>query len=151
MSYEMKSMTTNKTNQPEITLPASSLPIKRKRKTKNTPSIGDTNPELAAPNESDLNNPTIKQIIHHENLVNDAIEQIHSQVSSDETKLLEHLEPYIEEPYNIIESYFGGKHLERLVRHQLESYNNFVNFQIHRTIQMFNPVRIRSDNVFCYV
>ena len=28
----------------------------------------------------------------------------------------------------IIESYFQGQHLERLVRHQTESYNNFVNY-----------------------
>ena len=33
---------------------------------------------------------------------------------------------YIETPWNIIESYFKGHHLDRLVRHQLESYNNFV-------------------------
>ena len=35
-------------------------------------------------------------------------------------------EEYIEEPWTLIESYFKGQHLERLVRHQLESYNNFV-------------------------
>ena len=34
--------------------------------------------------------------------------------------------PYIEDPWTIIESYFRGQHLDRLVRHQLESYNNFV-------------------------
>jgi len=31
------------------------------------------------------------------------------------------------------------------VRHQLESYNNFVNFQIQKTIDMFNPVQICSE------
>lgn len=66
----------------------------------------------------------------------------------DETILLDHLGDYEEEPYHIIESYFEGKYLERLVRHQLESYNHFVNFQIQRTIQMFNPVKIRSENDF---
>ena len=54
-------------------------------------------------------------------------------------------EPYIETPWNIIESYFKGHHLERLVRHQIESYNNFVGYQITKTIEMFNPVRIASD------
>ena len=52
---------------------------------------------------------------------------------------------YIETPWNIIESYFRGQHLERLVRHQLESYNNFVGYQISKTIEMFNPVHIVSE------
>lgn len=103
---------------------------------------------LPSTNEAEHTHTTIKDIIKHETLVNDHIEKIHSEMSKSESNLLDHLAPYIEEPYNIIESYFGGKHLERLVRHQLESYNHFVNFQILRTIQMFNPVRIRSDNDF---
>jgi DNA-directed RNA polymerase II subunit RPB2 len=53
--------------------------------------------------------------------------------------------PETEVPWKIIESYFKGQHLERLVRHQLESYNNFVGYQIIKTIEMFNPVRIVSD------
>ena len=103
---------------------------------------------LPSTNDAEPIHTTIKDIINHETLVNDHIEKIHSEMSKSESNLLDHLAPYIEEPYNIIESYFGGKHLERLVRHQLESYNHFVNFQILRTIQMFNPVRIRSDNDF---
>jgi len=63
-----------------------------------------------------------------------------------EKTILSHLGNYIEEPYNIIESYFQGQHLDRLVRHQIESYNHFVNYQIQRTIQMFNPVTVHSDN-----
>ena len=55
---------------------------------------------------------------------------------------------YIETPWNIIESYFQGHHLERLVRHQLESYNNFVGHQIIKTIEMFNPVHIASEQDF---
>jgi DNA-directed RNA polymerase II subunit RPB2 len=55
---------------------------------------------------------------------------------------------YIETPWNIIESYFKDKHLERLVRHQIESFNHFTNYQMQRTIQMFNPVVIRSENDF---
>jgi DNA-directed RNA polymerase II subunit RPB2 len=65
-----------------------------------------------------------------------------------ELGVLSHLGDYIEEPYSIIESYFRGQHLERLARHQIESYNNFINCQIQRTIQMFNPVVIRSENDF---
>lgn len=55
---------------------------------------------------------------------------------------------YIETPWNIIESYFKGHHLEKLVRHQLESYNNFVGYQIIKTIEMFNPVHIASEQDF---
>ena len=39
-------------------------------------------------------------------------------------------EQYIETPWNIIESYFKGHHLDRFVRHQLESYNNFVDSKL---------------------
>jgi DNA-directed RNA polymerase II subunit RPB2 len=52
---------------------------------------------------------------------------------------------YIETPFELIGSYFKGQHLERLVRHQLESYNNFVGYQIIKTVEMFNPVHIASD------
>jgi len=48
--------------------------------------------------------------------------------------------------WEIIGSYFKGKHLDRLVRHQIESYNNFVQNQIGATIKMFNPVTIRSEH-----
>jgi DNA-directed RNA polymerase II subunit RPB2 len=70
------------------------------------------------------------------------IEKIH--------EVLSHLGNYVEEPYSIIESYFHGQHLERLVRHQIESYNHMVNYQIQRTIQMFNPVEIRSDTDYVH-
>jgi len=96
-------------------------------------------------NSNDEGN-NIKFIIDSEKKINDKIGEIVSGITSDEAKLLEHLGDYTEIPYNIIESYFQGKHLERLVRHQIESYNNFVNYQIQRTIQMFNPVVIRSEN-----
>ncbi len=55
---------------------------------------------------------------------------------------------YDEAPWKIIGSYFEGQHLKRLVRHQLESYNDFVNNQLERTIQMFNPVTIASEQDF---
>ena len=64
----------------------------------------------------------------------------------DDTFILDHLGKYDEEPYHIIESYFRDQYLERLVRHQIESYNHFINYQIQRTIQMFNPVVIHSEN-----
>jgi DNA-directed RNA polymerase II subunit RPB2 len=60
--------------------------------------------------------------------------------------LLENLKNQVESLYDLIESYFENQHLERLVRHQIESYNQFVNFQIQKTINMFNPVKIHSEN-----
>ena len=49
-------------------------------------------------------------------------------------------------PWKIIESYFKGQHLKRCIRHQLESYNDFVINQIQKTIDMFNPVTIHSEH-----
>jgi DNA-directed RNA polymerase II subunit RPB2 len=68
-----------------------------------------------------------------------------SKDRNEEVKYFEEENQYIEAPWNIIESYFKGQHLERLVRHQLESYNNFVGYQINKTIEMFNPVHIKSE------
>jgi len=48
--------------------------------------------------------------------------------------------------WKIIETYFKNKHLTRLVRHQIESYNYFIEHQIQETIKMFNPVHIKSEN-----
>ena len=41
---------------------------------------------------------------------------------------------------------FKNNYLKQLVKHQLESYNNFTNTQLEKTIQMFNPIIIRSEN-----
>ena len=56
------------------------------------------------------------------------------------------LDNYVEEPWDIIQSYFRNNHLKQLVRHQIESYNDFVNNQISKTINMFNPTIIKSEN-----
>ena len=53
---------------------------------------------------------------------------------------------FIEQPHDVINSYFNGHHLQRLVEHQLTSYDDFINLQIHRTIRMFNPIRVCSDH-----
>jgi len=88
----------------------------------------------------------IEKIIQMEKTVQSCIDENISKLTAEETKLLDHLGNYTEEPFDIIETYFDGKHLDRLVRHQIESYNHFVNYQIQRTIQMFNPVTIHSEN-----
>jgi len=106
----------------------------RKPKAKSVdPPINDTTCEL-------------KKLIVEEDLIKENTEKLEKEIFAKEGMLLSHLGNYVEEPYHLIESYFEGQHLERLVRHQIESYNNFVNYQIQRTIQMFNPVTIRSEN-----
>ena len=90
----------------------------------------------------------IKSIIDAEKKIEAQTKDIQDKMDTTEKDILEHLGEYAEEPYQIIESYFEGKHLDRLVRHQIESYNNFVNYQIQRTIDMFNPVKIHSENDF---
>ena len=48
----------------------------------------------------------------------------------------------------LVEAYYGHGHLAALVRHQIESYNCFVEQQIPGTISMFNPVHVVSDKTF---
>ncbi len=50
--------------------------------------------------------------------------------------------------WKLIQSYFEGRHLQQLVRHQIESYNDFITNQIPQTIEMFNPTIIRPEH--CY-
>jgi len=71
--------------------------------------------------------------------------QISEKMSSTNESFNIQNDPYIETPWSIIESYFKGQHLERFVRHQIESYNNFIGYQIIKTIEMFNPVHIASE------
>jgi len=66
-------------------------------------------------------------------------------MSSTKSETIDVME-YSEEPWDIIGSYFKGHHLKQLVRHQIESYNDFVTYQIQRTIDMFNPVHVHSDH-----
>ena len=105
--------------------------------------------------ENDSNNEKQKTETSIHNVINDTEKMIKEIIETEEKKkdyikeqqeILSHLGEYNEEPFNVIESYFGSNFLERLVRHQIESYNHFINFQIQRTIQMFNPVIIHSEN-----
>ena len=150
MAYEMKAANPSSYHMSDIGAPSvASIKSATTRKQPRRSKLSDDSKLcLGPPTSMDADTPSIKQIIQQESRINEQIEKLHSNITKDETTLLEHLAPYIEEPYSVIESYFNGKHLERLVRHQLESYNHFVNYQIQRTIQMFNPVRIRSDNDF---
>ena len=49
-------------------------------------------------------------------------------------------------PWTLINAYFEKEHLQQLVRHQIESYNDFIERQIPDTIAMFNPVTICSEH-----
>ena len=129
MSYEMKSASHNHTFTAQ---PMPSAAPARKLKLR-TPAVNNETQAL-------------KSVIQTEAYVEEHAKSIAAAMTKVEQKILGHLGEYVEEPYQIIESYFEGKHLDRLVRHQIESYNNFVNYQIQRTIDMFNPVKIHSDN-----
>ena len=50
--------------------------------------------------------------------------------------------------WTVLKSYFNGKHLDRLVRHQIESYNEWVVSQLPSTIDMFNPISITSEQYY---
>jgi len=92
----------------------------------------------------------LEEIVKQEKKVEEEIRKMveENQISmnsGDNRDILSHIENYNLEAFNIIEAYFNGQHSSRLVRHQLESYNHFVNYDMKRTIDMFNPVTIRSD------
>ena len=111
------------------------IKIKRGRSTK----IVDEPPSAIFERNDTIDSSAVEKTI-------DDMEKMQPIVDKAEKAILSHLGEYIEEPYVLIDSYFRGQHLDRLVRHQIESYNHFINFQILRTIQMFNPVVIRSEN-----
>jgi DNA-directed RNA polymerase beta subunit len=96
-------------------------------------SIHDSSIDLSYSIKDIIDN--IKQTINSENID-----------ISNPASVLSHIGSYTEEPFHVIQSYFEGQHLDRLVRHQIESYNHFINNQIKRTIDMFNPVMVRSEN-----
>ena len=95
--------------------------------------------------ETILRNHTPDSSVHIEELRAKIQKEIDAITTTDGKHVLDHLGDYVEEPFTIIESYFADQHLARLVRHQIESYNHFINYQAGRTIQMFNPLRIHSD------
>ena len=55
------------------------------------------------------------------------------------------MKKYNEIIWKIIKTYFSNHYLQRLVRHQVESYNHFIETQIQDTINMFNPVIVHAE------
>ena len=86
-----------------------------------TPSISMEEVVMNMPKEHDTQSvqDLLDEMISREELKQDDIPDV-----------LSHLGDYMEEPKQILQSYFGSQHLERLVRHQLESYNHFITCQI---------------------
>ena len=93
--------------------------------------------------EDILNHPSVKDNFEQ---LKQNIQKQWENIGQDEKCVLEHLGDYDEEPFTLIESYFNTQHLERLVRHQIESYDHFIRYQINRTVEMFNPLVIHSEN-----
>jgi DNA-directed RNA polymerase beta subunit/intein/homing endonuclease len=92
-----------------------------------------------------LNNTMNTSSSNQDNSTQDKFGQDKSTHSEHSEHSGQEYDQYIETPWTIIGAYFKGQHLDRLVRHQLESYNNFVSYQIQKTIDMFNPVHIVSE------
>lgn len=68
-----------------------------------------------------------------------------SNLSDNETEYEKEPTTVIPElPWTIIQSYYKHNTLRRLSQHQIDSYNDFI-VQIQKTIQMFNPYRVVSD------
>ena len=69
-------------------------------------------------------------------------------LKEDDLKKDEEYELSSDDTWTVIGSYFREGHLSRLVRHQIESYNDLINTQLPATIAMFNPVLINSEHYF---
>jgi len=50
----------------------------------------------------------------------------------------------VKDSWTLIESYFKQNALQQLVKHQIDSYNDFIQTQMMKTIEMFNPLKIHS-------
>jgi DNA-directed RNA polymerase II subunit RPB2 len=121
------------------------VPKEPKETPKETPKVSKE-PKKPKKNEE---TKCLEEIVQHEKRIEAEIKQMIAEnqlnPNSVDGDILSHINNYNGEAFNIIESYFSGQHSSRLVRHQLESYNHFVNYDMKRTIDMFNPVTIRSD------
>lgn len=105
-----------------------------------------TKPKATAKEEPMNTTKQLEEIIMSEEKMNLEIKKmVEENMKNPDNEVLAHLGQYVEEPFKIIESYFDGQHSSCLVRHQLESYNDCIHRQIPQTIQMFNPVMVRSD------
>jgi DNA-directed RNA polymerase II subunit RPB2 len=113
--------------------------------------VKKSNKKIKAPVEFEIDNSLGAPIIDTSDIQASLSKNLFDKNLSSSDPLLKdafdlNKDTYIEAPWTIIGSYFQDKHLDRLVRHQLESYNNFVGLQLPQTIEMFNDVHIKSEN-----
>jgi len=131
-------MNSTKMSKKSATAAAASDPIKPTKKA-STKTAG----------KKGANPPSAEEVIKASAaVVEDTIQQKIDELKNNfEADVLDHLEDYTEDAFTVIGSYFQGPQpYERLNRHQLESYNHFVSYQMQKTVQMFNPVVIRSED-----
>jgi DNA-directed RNA polymerase II subunit RPB2 len=76
----------------------------------------------------------------------DTMTDIHNEKEYTEQRHHHELDNYIEAPWDIINTYFDQMELQRLVRHQIESYDDFIGHKIRSTIEMFNPIHVASPH-----
>lgn len=85
----------------------------------------------------------LKEIIEEE--ARQVKKDIDAVSSRDQSQSNSTLTDETELPWDIIGAYYKDYDIERHVRHQLESFNYFVDHQIEKTIDMFNTVHIRPE------
>lgn len=93
----------------------------------------------------DLVVPTSENI---KKIVNESRAKDTDEKEKEKDPLMGHLNDPVNSVFSVIESYFGDNPLIKATRIQTESYNHFIDTQAMKTIQMFNPVIVRSDNDF---
>lgn len=52
---------------------------------------------------------------------------------------------YTKDTWSVIDSYFAQNNNKQIMRHQLESFQQFIDFQLWQTVKQFNPVVIYHD------
>ena len=71
---------------------------------------------------------------HHEIASASVSDGIKQAITDEESMFFLNAKNYVETPFTILGSYFQDHYLERLVRHQIESYNLFVNHQLNKQL-----------------
>ena len=99
-------------------------------------------------NDKVINDEVINDEVINDKVINDKV--INDKVINEEEKkeeiILDHLNVnYYESARTIIGSYYTNCEILRMVRHQLESMNHFINYQMQATINMFNNRVVKSE------
>ena len=68
--------------------------------------------------------------------------QMEYNLSDDDDEEIEKEMNYNKDTWDVIRLYFNQNNKRQLVKHQIDSYNYFINTQIKEIVQQFNPVKI---------